>query len=609
MTEHSSTPALSANGAHELTPFDLIKTAAVSNTALVIVSDIVNNIVHSFWFKPPIVQHFNTDSNRLMATYSNSNQHVVSTRIFHLDNGFARLSNWLLAGAIILLALSASAQTGQYSADSKAAQHRRWWAPGEGRIFPMMADYENITGIGRVLNVGGPTATQDHAFFEPIGSNGRACISCHQPADGMSLSIATIRQRWDETEGRDPLFAAIDGANCPHLPMEKESSHSLLLERGLFRVFRPWPPVDAFGNRVEPEFTIEVVRDPTGCNTHPLYGLHSANPHISVYRRPRPVANLKYLTGVGFPFEGKRGLPLPRDPETGDYVSGNLMADGRALTLKAQAQDAAKTHLELRGELSDSQLQQILSFEQQLYFAQVRDITGGDLQADGATGGPESLATDKAAQLNSNASRPMWDEYQTWLTDWTSNGESLNSGSTPHAGGPTTPEQQAFRDSVARGVDFFRNTTFLISDNSGITSMSFGNPVRNDCNFCHNMYRTGNDTAPGQIDLGTTNQPYADPDPDLPLFKLTCKEGKDPHPHLGKVVYTTDPGYALTTGLCIDIGKITAQQMRGMAARAPFFANGSAETIRDVVDFYDRRYNMHLTEQQKQDLTNLLRVL
>ena len=88
--------------------------------------------------------------------------------------------------------------------------------------------------------------------------------------------------------------------NCPHLPEGDEAAHSLLLNRGLFRVFLPWPPRTSDGEAIEPEFTIEVVRDPTRCNTHPVHGLQSAAPTISVYRRPRPVANLKYVTAAEF---------------------------------------------------------------------------------------------------------------------------------------------------------------------------------------------------------------------------------------------------------------------------------------------------------------------
>jgi cytochrome c peroxidase len=51
------------------------------------------------------------------------------------------------------------------------------------------------------------------------------------------------------------------------------------------------------------------------------------------------------------------------------------------------------------------------------------------------------------------------------------------------------------------------------------------------------------------------------------------------------------------------------QQLRGLASRAPYFANGGARTLRDVVEFYDRRFEIHYTDQQKQDLVNFLKVL
>jgi hypothetical protein len=36
------------------------------------------------------------------------------------------------------------------------------------------------------------------------------------------------------------------------------------------------------------------------------------------------------------------------------------------------------------------------------------------------------------------------------------------------------------------------------------------------------MSYMGMDVAPGQVDLGTTNRPFADPMPNLPLFRVTC---------------------------------------------------------------------------------------
>jgi cytochrome c peroxidase len=75
------------------------------------------------------------------------------------------------------------------------------------------------------------------------------------------------------------------------------------------------------------------------------------------------------------------------------------------------------------------------------------------------------------------------------------------------------------------------------------------------------------------------------------------------------VIYTNDPGRALISGRCMDVGAIVMQQFRGLSARAPYFSNGSAANLRELVDFYDRRFNSQYTEQEKQDLINFLSVL
>src|SRR3954463_7002176 len=161
-----------------------------------------------------------------------------------------------------------------------------WWGPGQGTPLPEFATYQNDQGELGGLNTSGSLDTNGHPFFESIGTNGRACVTCHQPADGMSLSVRSIRARWTASGGRDPLFAAVDGMNCPNLPPDDPRSHSQLLERGLFRIALPWPPQRSDGTRIDPEFTIDVVRDPSACNTDPRYGLNSPTPTISVYRRP-----------------------------------------------------------------------------------------------------------------------------------------------------------------------------------------------------------------------------------------------------------------------------------------------------------------------------------
>lgn len=507
----------------------------------------------------------------------------------------------LLGVALVALMSFATAQE-SYSSDPQhdnLLRRNSWWAPGFGGTLPQNAEYPNDNGRVGIYLTDGPFNTAGHPFFEAIGSNGRACVTCHQPADGMSISLATIQDRWRATDGKDPLFAAIDGSNCPDLPQQDPESHSLLLQRGLFRVFLPWPPRDRDNNVIEPEFSIEVVRDPTGCNTSKTYGLSSKEPMISVYRRPRPAANLPYVTKPGPQLIIKTGRPADVDPDTGEWVSMNMMADAREPTLKTQAVSAALTHLQKPQSPSAEQLRQIIAFENQVYMAQSFDNVGGFLTE---TSGPPGLghirmSTNPVGVLANNYWSPVFHYFKQWEL------------SPEQALSNDISEKQRFRASVARGNDIFMFRTFWISDTVHINSVGMGNPLKRTCATCHNTQMMGQDLTAGWMDLGVTNHPWAKPSDDLPLFKLTCHEPAIPHPYLGRVVYTQDPGRALISGRCEDVGSIVIQQMRGLSARTPLFSNGSAQSIREVIDYYDRRYNIHFTEQERIDLENFLRVL
>ena len=142
---------------------------------------------------------------------------------------------------------------------------------------------------------------------------------------------------------------------------------------------------------------------------------------------------------------------------------------------------------------------------------------------------------------------------------------------------------------------------FWLRDAAHINSIGLGNPLKRTCSTCHNAQMTGQDLSAGWVDVGTTNFPtwtepatWADSS-ELPVFKITCSRDADPHPYLGRVIYTTDPGRALISGRCVDIGSIVMQQLRGLSARAPYFANGSAKTLREVVDYLRSplRYQVH----------------
>ena len=88
----------------------------------------------------------------------------------------------------------------------------------------------------------------------------------------------------------------------------------------------------------------------------------------------------------------------------------------------------------------------------------------------------------------------------------------------------------------------------------------------------------------------------------LPVFTLRCFAG----PLAGQTFYVTDSGRALISGNCVDIGKTKGPILRGLAARAPYFHNGSGTTLMDAVNFYDTRFGIGFTNQEKEDLVNFL---
>ena len=125
-----------------------------------------------------------------------------------------------LAFLLFAASLIASQQTEQAPIVS------RWWSPGDGAPLAAYVTYPNAHGQLGILNTSGAIDTKGHPFFEPMGGNGRACVSCHQPANAMSISVAAIQERWRATRGEDPIFAPVDGMNCPDMSRRDEKSHS-----------------------------------------------------------------------------------------------------------------------------------------------------------------------------------------------------------------------------------------------------------------------------------------------------------------------------------------------------------------------------------------------
>jgi len=156
---------------------------------------------------------------------------------------------------------------------------------------------------------------------------------------------------------------------------------------------------------------------------------------------------------------------------------------------------------------------------------------------------------------------------------------------------------------LLRGQDLFNTRTFTISGVAGINDESaFGTPAQLTvtCTSCHNTPNAGNHSVALPLNIGLTDASRRTSD--MPLYTLVNKT-------TGATVQTTDPGRALVTGKWKDIGKFKGPILRGLAARAPYFHNGFAATLDDVISFYVGRFGVTLSAAERTDLLHFLQSL
>lgn len=60
---------------------------------------------------------------------------------------------------------------------------RVWWDSGQGSLCPWEQDFDDPLRRVSVFNTKGAVRTAGHPFFEALGTNGRACITCYQPSN------------------------------------------------------------------------------------------------------------------------------------------------------------------------------------------------------------------------------------------------------------------------------------------------------------------------------------------------------------------------------------------------------------------------------------------
>lgn len=445
--------------------------------------------------------------------------------------------------------------------------------------IPQFQEFNNPGGRVATYQPNGATSTAGNAFFTSLGTNGRTCFSCHRPEAAWAITPALATAIFQASQGNDPLFAPVDGANCPDAPgvsstnlAQKAAAYSQLLQKGNIRVALPIP--------TGAEYVARVLRDPYGCNTGPQHaGV------LSMYRRVIHSTNLT------------RNATL--DTATGTIApQGVIMWDGREPSLESQFVSATLGHAQAASAPTTAQVAQGVNFELGLFTAQNFSNAAGSLTAALALGGPANLSKLGLPSVPTISTPLAFPQYTAW-TLFTN-----------------TPAQR----SINRGQLIFNLRTFTINGVAGFNDAGgLAIPGTNTCSTCHNLLAVGADVIPGgrHLGIGDNSSAVLPPTQDQPLFSFLCPTGSIPFFSNPVVVngvtydelQTTDPGMGLISGKCKDLGKFKVPRLNGLAARAPYFHNGNAASLADVVDFYDRRFGIGLSAQDKQDLINFLNSL
>ena len=196
----------------------------------------------------------------------------------------------------------------------------------------------------------------------------------------------------------------------------------------------------------------------------------------------------------------------------------------------------------------------IVDFESSLFTAQLTVPGVGRLDSDGARGGPEALSKMSKVEGGFNL-------FDAWAND-------------------ANPK----RAQIARGQEVFNST----------------NASHKSCIVCHNSANNGTSIDNTMFDIRTASAEARTPD--LPLYTFRNRT-------TGETLQLTDAGLGNITGRWDDLSLFKTPTLRGLAARAPYFHNGIAATLEDVVRHYEKHFGFVFTDEERADLVAFLNAL
>ena len=432
-----------------------------------------------------------------------------------------------------------------------------------------------------------------NGFFASLGSNGRTCGTCHIQGSAWTFTPADA-----QSLGRhDPLFTPNDGADCPPTSATQAPDSTLsteVLGYGLIRVELPVP--------VGADFSLVSATNPKACAIAP--GSAGAGGQLFLFRRPLPSTNLVFDSALMW--DGRETLEKLVTGQ-GERGTAPLLVD-----LDDQASSATVGHAQGASIAGAATQTDIVAFETSLFTGQaLLQFQHVATNQDGANGGSQYIAATLAPAFFVGINDPLQPGFTNADFDLFAAWE------------PTSPTYGALKkseQSIGRGEALFNGTTFAIHDVPGLNSVP-GDPLYNPsdplagqdvvggCAVCHDNPDIGNHSTSLPINIGVTlAQPVNDDGSpngvldvtQLPVYTLSSGTSR---------IAVTDPGKALISGRFLDVGKTKGPSLRGLAARAPYFHNGSAKDLATVVAFYNGRFAIGLSAAQQADLVAFLQAL
>jgi hypothetical protein len=321
-------------------------------------------------------------------------------------------------------------------------------------------------------------------------------------------------------------------------------------------------------------------------------------------------------------FDGRESTPLTGTikilySNDAEALSADLAHQSiDATTVHAQATAAQIADMVNRGLPA-----QIVTFETALFTAQDFLFGAGSLSDDGANGGPLPLATQPFfISINSGVNFLIPTLETPGGLDAPGDGRFTPAIFDPFAAWAAQPPASV-RASIARGQALFNSKPIAITGVAGINDdVSAGGLVAGGipsltgtCGTCHDTPDVGNHSFPtplnigvgdfsaGSLSMGGLDLSY------LPRITACRKDANGLA--TGDCRTVTDLGQAAIDGKFDHIGKVKGPILRGLSARAPYFHNGSAQTLLDAVRFYEVRFGVQFSPQDEADLVAFLSAL